>query len=1309
MQEDSPRPGGADYLDFDLEIEAGTGRDYPVAVLDSPAGSARGNMHFPFDELALENRLLTLQNALLRSGGEPRRTLSPEEQTVQDFGRALFEALFTREVRSCYDVSLREAARQGRGLRLKLRIQPPELAALPWEYLYHPGQCEYVSLSTQTPVVRYLEVPQRVQPLVVEPPLRILGMIASPSGLPPLDVEREKGRIEQAIRALRARGLMELAWLPGQSWRDLQRAMRQGPWHIFHFIGHGGFDRNTGEGLIVLADSEGGADRFHATQLGRLLADHASLRLVLLNSCEGARGNERDVFSSTAAILVRRGIPAVLAMQYEITDRAAVEFARTFYEALADGMAVDGAVAEARKAISFAVDNTVEWGTPVLYTRAPGGVLFQVTGVPSVERPTTKEARPSPQIEKRLERLYVDGLGAFWIEEWDEACRCFQAIVDEQPDYRDAAARLEQAEHQRRLVAFYTEAQAARAAKDWTGEFMALDKLVTEEPGFRDAADLREAAKRKRQLARLYAQAQELHAVGRWQAVVNVFARIAALDPEYPDPEGLLSTAEGGVAEQKRQGELDDLYSHALREMDAGQWAEARGLLAQLQEMEAGYRETERLLARAEAEIAEQKRQSQLNDIYSDALREMDAEQWGEARGLLAQIQEMEEGYRETEPLLAKVEAELAEQGRQAELDGLYSRALREMNAGRWAEARQLLIEIQEQEPGYRATERLLAEAGARLEQETAARQAREAQRTSEPAVVTRPTASRRRLPGWVMVAIGGLGLITFIVAVVLLSGGRGGREAMPEPTEAPAEEVAVEPTAAPEEPAPAPTEAPAEELAPEPEVTAVPAREGPEGTLTIALSNLPNSLDRPQAADRQAANASTQMWDSLVWVNEEGEVEPALAESYEISEDGTEYTFHLRDDVVFHNGEPFNADSVLLTWERAANADYEYSYVFTKAESVEKIDDYTVKITTPEPDALFLRLMADYWAMIPPQYYEEVGEEGFVEHPMGTGPFMFVEWVKGDHITMEANPNYWREGLPKVKTLIFRPIPESTTRAVAIQTGDVDVVGRLSSKQAQSLLGAPDVKVIRYPTTRIYYIAFNNLTTGVDGPMEDPRVRQAMNYAVDVEAIIDGLFDGFAEPATGFVAFGEMGYGVVEPIAYDPDKARELLAEAGYPDGFEMDFACPTMSFLDQVCEAVQGYLLDVGIETSLEFIELDQFWDLEAEKQLPPLFGDGWSSSLGEAYSRLYGALGGWDAPYSSWSDPVIDEFLANIEQAIDFEERKKLYEDLQVYMQEDPPFIYLYQPMTFEAINTRVQNYNPRPAEDYHLMNTWVVTEE
>ena len=366
-----------DYLDFDLQILPGTGRDYPVAVLRSPAGEARAIMQFPFDQLALESRLDKLQIALLRSGGKRRSVPSPEEQAVQDFGKTLFNAVFSGEIRSCYDVSDERAAREDRGLRLRLRIEDPKLATLPWEYLYDARRGEYICLSRHTPVVRYLDLPQATQSLQVKPPLRILGMIASPSDLGPLDVDREKARVEQAVADLRARDLVEVHWLEGQTWQDVQKAMRGGPWHVFHFVGHGGFDVGADEGLVALTGEDGRAHYLHATQLGRLLADHRSLRLVVLNACEGARGGE-DVFSGTASILVRRGIPAVLAMQYEITDGAAIEFARAFYEALGDGLPVDAAAGEARKAVSLTIANTVEWGTPVLYMRTPDGVLFNM-------------------------------------------------------------------------------------------------------------------------------------------------------------------------------------------------------------------------------------------------------------------------------------------------------------------------------------------------------------------------------------------------------------------------------------------------------------------------------------------------------------------------------------------------------------------------------------------------------------------------------------------------------------------------------------------------------------------------------------------------------------------------------------------------------------------------------------------------------------------------------------------------------------------------------------------------------------------
>src|SRR6266545_1673755 len=369
-----------EYLDFEVEIRPNADQEHLVTVLHSPAGEAREVTQYILDDLVLENRLQAIQIALLRSATLHRQVLASNEQIVRDFGRDLFDKFIIGNVRVCYEISRREAVSQSKGLRLKLRFQQAELATLPWEFLYDDRRSEYVCLSRAVSIVRYLELPHPTQPLKVIPPVRILAMIASPRDLPALNIEREKRLMEVSIESLRARGLVQLTWLEPATWRDLQHAMRQGPWHIFHFVGHGGFNRNTDEGFIALPDDNNETYRLTASNLARLLADHESLRLVVLNACEGARVGKYDTFSSTAAVLVRRGLPAVLAMQYAITDQAAIEFTRAFYEALADRLPVDAATVEARKAISLAFTDDLEWGVPVLYMHTPDGKLFNFQG-----------------------------------------------------------------------------------------------------------------------------------------------------------------------------------------------------------------------------------------------------------------------------------------------------------------------------------------------------------------------------------------------------------------------------------------------------------------------------------------------------------------------------------------------------------------------------------------------------------------------------------------------------------------------------------------------------------------------------------------------------------------------------------------------------------------------------------------------------------------------------------------------------------------------------------------------------------------
>jgi hypothetical protein len=395
MAHDRDRPSHPGYANFELEVGRGKGRVYPVEIR-SPAGDLQVTMRF-LTPKALKTHLLQLENALLRSSGAHRLVLGPEQQAVQAFGRDLFDAVLPEEARGLYYQSLREAEHQGQGLRFKLRIESPELAALPWEFLFDSRNHQYVGLSVDTPIVRDLGLPQPIEPLRVDPPIRILGMIASPSGTAPLDVKHEQQRMDEALRQLQDQGTVTLDWLPGQTWRELQQALRRGTYHVFHFVGHGGFDPRKDEGLVLLADEQGAPHRLPATELAMLLHDAKALRLAVLNSCDTALGGGTDLFASTASILVRQGeIPAVLAMQFAISDPAAIEFSRTFYEAIAEGLPVDAAVAEARKAVRLAIPDTLEWATPVLHQRSPDGILFDLQRPDSPPPPTPVEQITAP-------------------------------------------------------------------------------------------------------------------------------------------------------------------------------------------------------------------------------------------------------------------------------------------------------------------------------------------------------------------------------------------------------------------------------------------------------------------------------------------------------------------------------------------------------------------------------------------------------------------------------------------------------------------------------------------------------------------------------------------------------------------------------------------------------------------------------------------------------------------------------------------------------------------------------------------------
>jgi peptide/nickel transport system substrate-binding protein len=473
--------------------------------------------------------------------------------------------------------------------------------------------------------------------------------------------------------------------------------------------------------------------------------------------------------------------------------------------------------------------------------------------------------------------------------------------------------------------------------------------------------------------------------------------------------------------------------------------------------------------------------------------------------------------------------------------------------------------------------------------------------------------------------------------------------------------------------------------------------------TLRVALAASPNTIEPATGDTRQASNVAWSIFDSLVWLNDEGEIVPALAKSWTVSDDGTVYTFKLREDVTFHNGDTFDADDVVFTWKRGKGSEITYREDFLAAASVEKVDKYTVKVILDKPNSMMLLQMNEHWGILSKEYHQEVGEEGYIQNPVGTGPFQFVEWRKGDRIVLEANENYWQDEYPRVDEVIYRPIPETATRIAALKAGDIDVISRINPEQAEELKGTEGVNLISYPKDRVYYIAFNNMTTGKGTPIINQKVRQAMSYAVDYQAIIDNIFNGTAERVAGFVVPGNLGYDPsIKPYPYDPEKARQLLEEAGYPDGFEISMAGPSDTYInfEEVLQAVVGYWEDIGIEVDLTFMESGRYWDLESQRKLPPLFGDSWSSSTGEAFPRLVGSVGGKDASYASWLDPKLVDMVEEVKLTPDQQERAEVYTEILRYMKEDPPFIYLYQPLAFEATRDRVVGYEPRVSEQYYL---------
>lgn len=375
------------YDDFVLQLEARPDGRCRARVTTSPAGEAEGRFVLPvsreeIDLIAAQvaHGVAQRRRAGLAAVDKGRRADAPvAPPELREVGARLFRALFTPAVRSRYDHSLGQIARRtDGGLRLKLQMAldvpgAARLHDLPWEYLLRPDDDTFLGLSRETVIVRYLNLPLSGERLPLPLPLRILAITSAPDGAVGLDLDQEMRMLDQAWSSSPN---VEVARLEDATLDGLRQALLEREFHVLHFMGHGALDR-SGQGVLYFEDGHGAPRGVSGPELAQQLRDFKSLRLIVLNACESARAASAAPFTGAATALLQAGVPAVLAMQFEITDEAALAFSEMFYRRLAAGDPVDTATAEGRLAVQRRIPGTLEWGTPVLFLRTPDARLFQ--------------------------------------------------------------------------------------------------------------------------------------------------------------------------------------------------------------------------------------------------------------------------------------------------------------------------------------------------------------------------------------------------------------------------------------------------------------------------------------------------------------------------------------------------------------------------------------------------------------------------------------------------------------------------------------------------------------------------------------------------------------------------------------------------------------------------------------------------------------------------------------------------------------------------------------------------------------------
>ncbi len=477
--------------------------------------------------------------------------------------------------------------------------------------------------------------------------------------------------------------------------------------------------------------------------------------------------------------------------------------------------------------------------------------------------------------------------------------------------------------------------------------------------------------------------------------------------------------------------------------------------------------------------------------------------------------------------------------------------------------------------------------------------------------------------------------------------------------------------------------------------------------SIVIAVSSDILSMNPYRYNETPTNQFMLHIYETLISFDNNAQVQPGLAETWEVAEDGVTYTFHLRKGVKFHDGDEFTAEDVIASFDKAKNPDSPsaFSSFFTGVESYEALDDYTVAVKTKDVYPVLLNDLSNVY-ILKKENIEGKTEEEIADVVIGTGRYKFVEQVKEDHIDIVANPDHW-SGEKPITNVRFRPITNEATRTATMLTGEVDLTVNIPVRDIERLNNTDGVSVITQKGLREIYLNFDSrkdspFFTDKPNPMADVRVREAMYRAIDIDTIIKNIMNNYASVMNSYIPENYNGYQDVERPAYDPELSKKLLADAGYPDGFEVTLDAPNDRYVNDgnIAQAVAGYFEKVGIKVNLNLMPKANFFSyIKPAENKSMLLMTGWSDSSVEGLTLANDLLHTYDLEKGvgtvnrgHYSNTEIDAILAKANVELDADKRAEYIAEADKIAREDFGYIPLHFEHDTYAVKDAI-NFTPR----------------